>query len=483
MTKNFIKKLALTTLLIPLFFISSLSAKNTEYLEEMSKGFAEIAKKATPSVVYIKAHYTQNISSNNFEGFEDPLELFGEDFFKHFFGGPRKFKNKQTPQQNTQISGGSGFVISKDGYIITNYHVVKDADKITATLNNGEECDARLIGIDAKTDIAVIKIDKNDMSHLSFGNSDELKICEWVIAIGNPFTLQSTVTVGVVSAKGRNNLQISDQSGYEDFIQTDAAINLGNSGGPLLNLNGEVIGINTAILSKSGGYMGIGFAIPSHMAKHVTDQIIKYGSVKRGYIGIFFQPIDKDMAETLNMEKAEGVLISEVPNNSPAHKAGIKQGDIIIEYNDNKITDARDFRNKIALMSPNDKVKFKVLRNNKIQYITLSLEAYADKEISAKEMDQLGIEVAEIKDIPSNTLNKWGYNENMNNIIITSVKPNSLAERSGIKPGMLLLQLNQIKLKDIADFHEALKDIDKKKHVLLLIKHQNMTKFITVKLN
>ena len=327
------------------FTITAFASVDTSYLEQTSKAFTEIAKKATPSVVFIKAQYNNSQESASSEDSDDPFDFFSDEFFKRFFGQPNQRGPKSQPP-TPQISGGSGFIVSEDGYILTNNHVIKEANQITVVMNNEKEYEAKLIGADPRTDLAIVKIDAKDLPYLTFGNSNQLNIGEWVIAIGNPFALQSSVTVGVVSAKGRQNLRITD---LEDFIQTDAAINPGNSGGPLLNIRGEVIGVNTAIISRSGGYMGIGFAIPSNMAKNVVEQIINNGSVNRGYLGVYLQEVDKEMAETFSLEKSEGALISDITKDSPAEKAGLKQGDIILEYNGKRVKNMSSFRNDIAL--------------------------------------------------------------------------------------------------------------------------------------
>jgi serine protease Do len=312
----------------------------------ISKSFTTVAKKAMPAVVFIKVQSTNEEQANPFQGFGgDP---FGDDLFQKFFGIPQQ----QQPKQ--QLSQGSGFLVSPDGYVMTNAHVIKGADKIAVVLNDGRELDATLVGSDPHTDIALVKIDGKNLPYVNLGDSDAMDIGEWVVAIGSPFQLEATLTVGVISAKGRQNLKITD---LEDFIQTDAAINPGNSGGPLLNLNSEVIGINTAIVSRSGGYMGIGFAIPSNMAKNIMTQIINNGVVTRGFLGVCLQPVDKDIADAFGLDKAEGALISDISKDSPADKAGLKQGDIILEYNGTTIKSLGGFRNDISLMSPGSVVK------------------------------------------------------------------------------------------------------------------------------
>lgn len=443
-------------------------------LAQTSKAFTSIAKNATPAAVFIKAEVTEESA----EDFTNPFDFFNDEFFRHFFGQPKgpAFKGPSTAQP--QVSAGSGFIVNPDGYILTNYHIVKDASKITVILNDGEEYDSKLIGSDPRTDLAVIKIAKKDLPYLKFSDSEKLEIGEWAIAIGNPFALQATVTVGIISAKGRNNLRISD---LEDFIQTDAAINPGNSGGPLLNIRGEVVGINTAIISRSGGYMGIGFAIPSNMAKHVMQQIIDNGTVKRGYMGVYLQPIDKEMAEALNLEKTEGALVSSVNKNSPAEKAGIKEGDIIISYNNKPVKNLSIFRNELALLDPGSKVALEIIRNGKTSTVTITLTENPDDGQMAKKTHEIGFEVSELKDVPANTLNQLGINGSSEGLIIVSVKRGSLAERAGLVPGMLILQVNQQKVSSLEDFQAALKETKKKKHLLLLVRHQNMTRFITIR--
>src|SRR3990172_2080613 len=337
--------------------------------EQTSKAFTLVAKKAIPAVVFIKVQSSSmdQDDSNYPYGYQNPFDYFGDDFFNRFFGQPfRGGPQKPLPQ----MSQGSGFLVSRDGYIMTNAHVVKGADKITVVLNDGKEMDATLIGSDSHTDVAVIKIEGKDLPFIAFGDSDAMDIGEWVIAIGSPFQLEASLTVGVISAKGRQNLRITD---LEDFIQTDAAINPGNSGGPLLNLNSEVIGINTAIVSKSGGYMGIGFAIPSNMAKNVMNQIIEKGSVTRGFLGVSLQPVDKDIAAGFNLDKAEGVLISEVIKDSPPEKGGIKQGDIIVEYDGHPVKNPGNLIKAVSFMEPDSTIVLKINRKGKLLTLKIKL--------------------------------------------------------------------------------------------------------------
>jgi serine protease Do len=447
-------------------------------LKRTSKAFTNVGKKAIPAAVFIKSQFTTLANANNpsIDDYENPFDYFNDEFFRHFFGSPRGFNHSQQPQ----MAGGSGCIVSKDGYILTNCHVVKDATKITVVLNNGDEYEAKIIGTDPRTDLAVLKITApQDLPFLTFGNSDKLEVGEWAIAIGSPFALQATLTVGIISAKGRQDLKITDLG---DFIQTDAAINPGNSGGPLLNIDAQVIGINTAIVSQSGGYMGIGFAIPSNMAKHVMEQIIATGSVKRGYLGVYIQDIDKQMAETLGLKKAEGLLITEIVKNSAAEKAGLQQGDIILECNKVPVKNSQSFKNEIALMDPNKQLELKIIRDDKTIIIKANLET-SPEEVANVESSPLGLEVAELKDVQADILKKYGYTTNMEGLIITKIKRGSIAEQAGLKLGMLIIQVNQKNIKTKLDFQEALNKAKDRKHLLLLVKYQNITRFISIKLN
>ena len=300
------------------------SSADNDILNRSSKAFVNVVKKAKPAVVHIRVEKTTS-SPLRGQGGED---IFNHPFFDQFFG-PQNRQRPDRPQrrEHKQRGQGSGFIISKDGFILTNNHVIEDADVIKVSLSDDREFDARLIGSDPQSDVALLKIeDPENLPVIALGDSDALEVGEWVIAIGNPFGLSQTVTVGVVSAKGRSSVGINQ---YENFIQTDAAINPGNSGGPLINVHGEVVGINTALFSKTGGYMGIGFAIPINMARSIEDQLQKDGKVTRGWLGVVIQNVDKELAESFGLKEAGGILVSEVQKDSPASKAGIKQGDVI----------------------------------------------------------------------------------------------------------------------------------------------------------
>jgi serine protease Do len=445
-------------------------SKGTTLLEQISEAFTELADKAKPATVSIKCIITGS------QEYANPFDMFGDDVFKRFFG--QQFQ--QQPQQ--QVAGGSGFIVSSDGYIVTNNHVVKDATQVTVTLNDGREFEASIKGNDPRTDLAVLKIEASDLPFLLFGDSDNLRAGEWVVAVGNPFGLEGTITKGIVSAKGRQDLGIAP---YEDFIQTDAAINPGNSGGPLLNVRGEVIGVNTAIFSRSGGYMGIGLAIPSKMVQPVIEQIMEKGTVKRAYLGIVMQPVDKELSAALGLDKPEGILISEVVKGSPAAEAGLQQGDIILQYNDKPVKNVTKFRNDVAMMSPGAKIQLKVLRNHKPKTITLTLGSQNEGEVISAELTQkLGIE---IENLTPETTAKLGYSSDVTGVMISKVKPGSPAAMAGLRPTFLITGVavdwnNQKAVKNVGEFDAALQELGDKKYIILIVRHQNFQRYYTIKL-
>lgn len=436
----------------------------------ISKAFTTVAKTAIPAVVFLKVESTASPED------EDPFSgnsPFNDELFRKFFGIPPGTPSKPMPQ----ISQGSGFLVSADGYILTNAHVVRGASKITAVFQGGKELEATVVGADAQTDIAIVKVEGRSFPYLKLGDSDAMEIAEWVIAIGSPFQLEASVTVGIVSAKGRQNLRIND---FEDFIQTDAAINPGNSGGPLLNIQGEVIGINTAIFSRSGGYMGIGFAIPSNMASHIMKQIIESGSVTRGFLGVSLQPIDKDLADAFNLEKPEGALISEVVKDSPADKAGLKQGDIILEYEKTPVKSIGGLRNAISMMQPGSTITFKINRKGKILKIPVTIGNAAESAAAAGSVvSKLGFEV---ENLTAETAQQLGYSSLNGGIVITKVKPNSPAATAGIRPGFLIVQVGDKKVTNVAEFNAATAESSKQGRILLLVRSGNMNRFYTFKL-
>ena len=442
--------------------------------------FTELAEKAGSAVVNISTEKTVKGVGPTRNPFNMPpgdQNPFFEDFFKQF---DRFFNQPQRPRK--QRSLGSGFIISADGYIVTNNHVVDQADKVTINLQGGREgesYEAEVIGRDPETDLALLKI-KADVSlpTLSFGDSDEIKVGEWVMAIGNPFGLNHTVTAGIVSAKGR----IIGSGPYDDFIQTDASINPGNSGGPLLNMDGQVVGINTLIIASG---QGIGFAIPSNMAKNVINQLKTHKEVKRGWIGVEIQGVDKDLAKALDMDEPSGALVASVIPGDPADKAGIKAGDVIIEINGKSIDDTSDLLRKIAEVAPGEKAKVVVLRKGDKKNFTITLAqrdtAHVTQRGPGKSGSEKGVALGltlrpvEKSEAPSLGLDKAA------GLLVTRIEPDSPAAESDIRPRDVILEVNYQPVESIGQFKDIVKKDSKKKGVvLLLIKRQGQNLFRTI---
>ena len=475
------------TLLLLLLALPALSTADDgiENLRQTSKAFASVARQVSPSVVFIQVESTR-------EGvvlmpFQSP---FGDDLFKRFFGDDFPgFSHPQQPQKpqgkQRAVSQGSGFVfaskkglLSETTYILTNSHVVEGADKINVKFQDGREFDAEIKGVDPKSDIAVIEIKASDLPVTPLGDSSQLEVGEWVIALGNPFGLSHTLTVGVVSAKGRTGLGIND---YEDFIQTDAAINPGNSGGPLLNLDGEVVGINTAIFSRSGGYMGVGFAIPVNLAKGIANQLIATGEVIRGYMGIVIQQLTQELADSFGLEDTKGILIAQVSEDSPAAKAGLKTGDLIVEYQGKAVTDVGNFRNRVALTAPGSKATLTIIRNGKRRNVDIKIGDLSDGKLLAQETTQsteaLGLTV---QTLTSDLAQQFDV-EPGKGVVVTEVKSGSIATMAGIRRGTVILQVDSKAVNSAAEFKQAIKKSSDDKRVMLLISDRGMSRFLVLK--
>ncbi len=441
-------------------------------LRETSRAFVEVAKKAIPAVVSVKVEKTVKERGPSYHS---PLD---EDLLERFFG-PRYYR--RPPQERQQVGQGSGFIISSDGYILTNNHVVGGADKIVVTLQDGKKFDdAKIIGTDPKSDVALIKIEGEDLPVIELGDSDALDVGEWVIAVGSPFGLQATVTVGVVSAKSRG-VGLAE---YEDFIQTDAAINPGNSGGPLLNIEGKAIGLNTAIFSQSGGYMGIGFAIPINLARSITDQLKKSGKVTRGYLGIVMHPekITPELAEVFGLKDNKGVLITEVMPDSPADKAGLKRRDIIVEMDGEAVEDWQSFRNIVAMLEPGKKVTLNVFRDGKKKEIKVEIGSLEEGQVALGMSDvaeKLGLQV---QDLTDELAKRFGY-EDAKGVIVTGVTERSPADRAGIGAGMLIVSVNRKDISTVKEFSEALEESSKTKKALLLVRNERYAQYVVLSLN
>jgi serine protease Do len=468
--------------------VPSLAQGSKQTAQALSEAFAATAKSAMPAVVSItveKTVETAGVVGSSDEGqLNNPLGPFGEDFLRKFFGG--QLPQMRAPRKYLERGQGSGFIISKDGYILTNNHVVGDVDKITVQLKDGRSfTNAKVIGTDPDSEVALIKLEGDNFPVLPLGDSDKLEVGDWVVAVGNPFGLLETVTVGVVSALGRSNVHIT---AYEDFIQTDAAINPGNSGGPLINLDGQAIGINTAIASESGGYMGIGFAIPINMAKAIAEQLRKTGKVVRGYLGLYGQDITQDMANLLSLPKPQGVLVAQVEQGSPAAKAGVKEGDVILEMNGKAIESYDTFRNQVAMMKPGEELKLSVSREGKTMPLTVTLgERPTERQAKGKQPPQqsqeesqqkLGVQVT---DLTPDIAQELGY-QNVQGVVVARVLAGSPADNAGLQAGDLILRVDKQTVANTNQFVQAMKAAAGKGKVLLLVKRGEVSQFAVIDL-
>jgi serine protease Do len=397
-----------------------------------ASAISRVAEVMMPAVVHIDI--TGTVTR------EMPELPFGNDpFFRRFFG-----PMPQGPQKVPVRALGSGVIIGEDGYIITNNHVVEHAENIQVQLYDGSSQKAKVIGADPNTDLAVIKIDPpKDMKYAHFGDSDEVKVGEWVVAIGSPQGLDWTVTQGIISATHRTGIGVLGPTGYEDFIQTDASINPGNSGGPLINLNGEVIGINALIVSATQGSVGLGFAIPSNMARDISGALIKHGKVVRGYLGVNIQNITPEMTKSLKLDRqTKGVIVADLVSDGPADKAGMEQGDIILTYDGKNIESVNQLRNLVASTEPGDSVKVKVLRDSRETELTVKVEDIAKAQKEAKTQaanESLGVSVEKVT---PQTAKQLGLSK-ASGVLVTGVMPGSAAENAGLERGDVIFRVNK----------------------------------------
>jgi len=389
--------------------------------------------------------------------------------FERFFGPMPK-------RPFTERSLGSGFIISKDGIILTNNHVIANADEIIVKLSDDSEHKAEVIGRDPKTDIAVIKIDAPDLEPVNLGNSEALKVGEWVVAIGNPFGLSHTVTAGIVSAKGR----FIGQGSYDQFIQTDVAINPGNSGGPLINLRGQVVGINTAIFSRSGGNIGIGFAIPVDLAKELLPQLEEKGKVTRGWLGVLIQKVTSDIAESLGLEEAKGALVADVMDEGPAKEAGIQVGDVIVQFDGHAVNDSNELPFLVARTSVGKSVELVVIRGGKQETLGVTIAELTDEstEEAKTEQDSLGLTVQPLTPEIAESL---GLDANSEGVVVAGIEPGSTAEEAGMQRGDVILEVNRTPVTDLQSYRKAAGGVEKGKTALLLVRRGANTIFIPLK--
>jgi serine protease Do len=424
---------------------------------EGDRGFADIAAHVTPAVV--------NVFSERVVVTRDRVySPFGSDPFFDFFG--RRFFS--VPRERRETSLGSGVIVSDSGIVLTNNHVIEGAQEINVALADGRQFEARLLGTDPATDVAVLKVDATDLPSVSLGDSDAARIGDIVLAIGNPFGIGQTVTMGIISATGRYDVGVVD---YENFIQTDAAINPGNSGGALVDLDGRLIGINTAIFSRSGGYQGIGFAIPSNMARSVMQSILTVGTVARGWLGLSFQDVDAEIVAAFGLENTEGALVNEISPDSPADRAGIRRGDVVIEFNGQPVSDAVDLRRRIALSPIKSDVTLAYVRGNDTQTANLTVEQmvteYTYLSESSKEWVS-PIEGVVVEALDRRTAQRAGLRSTTQGVVVKDILTRSPAAMSGLRSGDIILEINRASVGSVEEFKRLVAQFEGKTVILLV---------------
>lgn len=441
---------------------NSKEKESTEILTSLGEAMAGVVERVKPAVVNISTSKTIKTERHPF--FDDP-------FFRRFFGDPQ-------PQRRKVTNLGSGVIATSEGYIITNNHVIEGAEDILVKLADGREYKGRPVGTDPRTDIAIIKIEEKNLPTVPWGDSDRLRVGEIVFAVGNPYGLNQTITMGIVSALGRTGIGITD---YEDFIQTDAAINPGNSGGALVNIKGEVVGINTAIFSVTGGYQGIGFAIPSNMVKSVMDNIVKEGRVVRGWLGVQIQILTPELARQFNLKDEKGVLLADVVEGGPAEKGGLQRGDVIVEYGGKKIENPFQLRNMVATTRPGQTIDIKVMRNGNPIIIKVTVGELPDgiAAIETPARFDNALKGVQVQDLTEEALQRFGITRKIKGVIITNIAEDSPA--FGILgKGDIILEINKRPISNEKEYNEIASKIEKNQDILLLIVRGGSTLYITI---
>ena len=435
-------------------------------------GFAPIVKQVLPNVVNISS--SKVVRTPNQVGEGRQMDPFFQQFFGHGFGN-----GLEVPKERRERSLGSGVIVSPEGYLLTNNHVVEGATDIKVTLSDKREVKAEIVGIDPKTDVAVLKLQGSNFPAITLGDSSKVQVGDYALAIGDPFGVGQTVTMGIVSAKGRGNLGIED---YEDFIQTDAPINPGNSGGALINDRGELVGINTAILSHgSGGNEGIGFAIPVNLARQVMSQILDHGKVTRGYLGVVVQPITPSMAKALGQSEARGALVGDVSPKGPAQAGGVERGDIILELNGKSVNDSNELRNTVSMMQPGETVKLKISRNGGIRDLSVKLGELPTSKEEAKNLKQGAskdtLEGVSIETLDADTAKELGLPASTKGVVVTHIDPSSPKADSGLRRGDVIQEVNHQPVRNVAEFEQAMHKTGTAE-ALLLVNRGGTTLFI-----
>ena len=461
----------------PLAAIVPAQAEAVHVSGPAESGFADIVEKVSPAVVSVRVKGVPSQADNDNSDMPGLDQL--PEGMQRFFG-QRGMEQRKSPRDQNRperirpTAQGSGFFISEDGYLVTNNHVVEDGSAYTVVLNDGTELDAKLVGKDKRTDLAVLKVDdKRKFAYVGFGDDNKVRVGEWVVAVGNPFGLGGTVTAGIVSASGRD----IGAGPYDDFIQIDAAVNKGNSGGPAFNLNGDVVGVNTAIFSPSGGSVGIGFAIPAQTAKLVVDQLIKTGSVSRGWIGVQIQPVSKEIAELLGLAKDEGALVAEPQTDGPAAKAGITAGDVITAVNGNTVADPRDLAKKIAAVEAGKDVELTVWRDGKAKAVDVAIKAMPGDDKGA---------AASPQDAKASALEDFGLtvmpSDDGKGLVVTNVDQDGDAADKGVAAGDIIVSVNNQPVNTGKEIETAFADAAKsgRKAVLLQVQSKDQSRFVAL---
>lgn len=442
--------------------VHSAEKNPAEVLAQLGDAMAKVAEQAKPAIVNIST--SRMVKAQRHPFFDDP-------FFRRFFG-----EEFQREQKRKVTNLGSGVIATSDGYILTNNHVIEGAEDILVKLSNNKEYKGRVIGTDKRSDLAVIKIDENNLPTIKWGDSDKLRVGEIVLAVGNPYGLNQTITMGIVSALGRSGIGITD---YEDFIQTDAAINPGNSGGALINIKGELVGINTAIFSTTGGYQGIGFAIPVNMAKNIMNSIINKGKVIRGWLGVHIQALTPELVKQFNLQEDKGVLLSEVVEGGPADKGGLKRGDVIVEFDNKKVDSPITLRNMVASTIPGQTVTVRVIRDGKPLNIRVIIaELPADPQASAGELAN-SFRGITVQDISDEILKKFGITRKVKGVIISNIEENSPAI-GRLFTGDIITSIERQSVTTIAEFNNITSKIKPEKDVLVSIIRDNSSLFVVI---
>jgi serine protease Do len=440
---------------------------------KMSASFSPVVKKVAPTVVNV---FTTKTVRNPMP---DIVPFFDDPFFRRFFGSPFDDNGgRRQPRTFKERSLGSGVIVTGDGYILTNNHVVDGASEVRVKLSDGRDLKATVVGRDPKTDLALLKVDATHLPVIPMGDSSRLQVGEPVMAIGNPFGLEQTVTTGIVSATGR----VIGEGPYDDFIQTDASINPGNSGGPLINSQGQVVGINTAIFSQSGGSVGIGFAIPAKLAESVVTQLAESGHVVRGWLGVAIQPVTPDLAKSFNLSAPTGALVSSVVDGSPAMGAGVKQGDIITEYDGRKVARADDLPKAVADTPVGRQVSLGIVRDGKPMTLKVAIAKLEDHEVAAatgsSAKPSLGVSVQALDPALTRQLGQ----KDTRGVVIREVRDGSPADAAGLRPGDVIAEVDHRQLTSAQDLQQALARHDKKAPLLMLVHRQDQSMYVAVTL-